>query len=215
MAKHVKQDKEPNSPEVKIPPGAVRSDVRIASFDWVESIIIAIVVVGIIFTFVFRIVTVSGASMYPNLQDADRVIVSSWFYNPRQGDVVVLKRTSGLNEPIVKRIIATEGQTVYIDYDQGDVYVDGEILDETSYLGDTKTYLPSTADELLDMPDGGLVVPDGCIFVLGDNREVSLDSRYVKVGMVDESYILGKAQFTIFPFNRFGAVVSYDIGNAA
>ena len=195
--------------------GTIRSDVRIASFDWVESLIIAIIVVGIIFTFIFRIVTVSGTSMFPNLQDSDRIIVSSWFYQPKQGDVVVLKRTVGLDEPIVKRVIATEGQTVYIDYAAGDVYVDGGKLDETSYLGDKKTYMPHSADVLIDMPEGGLTVPAGHIFVLGDNRDVSLDSRYEKVGMVDERYILGKAQFTVFPFGRFGVVESYEIGESA
>lgn len=195
--------------------GVIQSDVRIASFDWVESLIIAIVVVGVVFTFIFRIVTVSGTSMFPNLQDGDRIVVSSWFYTPEQGDVVVLKKTQGLNEPIVKRVIATEGQTVYIDYPNGDVYVDGERLNETEYLGDMKTYMPHTADTLIDMPAGGLTVPEGYIFVLGDNREVSLDSRYEKVGMVDVRYVLGKAQLTLFPFNRFGAVESYEIGDAA
>ena len=195
--------------------GTIRSDVRIAYFDWVESLIVAIVVIGVIFTFVFRIVTVSGTSMVPNLLDGDRLVVSSWFYTPQQGDVVVLKKTVGLNEPIVKRVIATEGQTVYMDYANGDVYVDGQKLDETSYLGDKKTYLPNTAEELIDMPEGGVTVPKGHIFVLGDNRDVSLDSRYTKVGMVDVRYILGKAQLTLFPFNRFGVVESYELGEAA
>ncbi len=213
MAKKKKAEETGSAPG-GVRAGTIQSDVRIASFDWVESLIIAIVVVGVIFTFVFRIVTVSGSSMFPNLQDGDRVVVSSWFYTPKQGDVVVLKRTEGLDEPIVKRVIATEGQTVYIDYDAGDVYVDGKKLDETEYLGDLKTYLPQTVDVLLDMPAEGLVVPEGCIFVLGDNRTVSLDSRYVVVGMVDVRYVLGKAQLTLFPFNRFGFVESYEIGDS-
>lgn len=200
-----------NADQGAVKAGTVRSDVRIASFDWVESLMIAVVVVGIIFTFIFRIVTVSGTSMHPNLQNNDRIIVSSWFYKPQPGDVVVLKKTVGLNEPIVKRVIATEGQTVYIDGEKGDVYVDGKKLDETEYLGDMKTYLPNSADALLEMPEGGLTVPAGCIYVLGDNRDVSLDSRYEKVGMVDTRYVLGKAQFTLFPFGRFGGVQTYEI----
>lgn len=213
MAKEKKSQKIELTEPVGTKVGTIKSDVRIASFDWVESLIIAIVIVGVIFTFVFRIVTVSGTSMYPNLHDSDRIVVSSWFYEPQQGDVVVLKKTVGLDEPIVKRVIATEGQTVYIDYEHGDVYVDGEKLDETAYLGDQKTYLPQTSDILIDMPEGGLTVPEGHIFVLGDNRAVSLDSRYEKVGMVDVRYVLGKAQFTLFPFDRFGVVQSYEIGD--
>lgn len=210
MARHRKKDN--NLPDgVGAKAGTIKSDVRIGSFDWVESLIIAIVVVGIIFTFIFRIVTVSGTSMFPNMQHNDRVIVSSWFYQPEQGDVVVLKRTEGLNEPIVKRVIAVEGQNVYLDYAKGDVYVDGVKLDETEYLGDVKTYKPQTTDELIEMPAEGLVVPEGHIFVLGDNRDVSLDSRYASVGMVDNRYILGKAQLTLFPFDRFGIVESYEL----
>lgn len=202
-----KEKRSPATEEVQaVRSGAIQGDGRLSSFEWVESLIIAIIVVGIVFTFVFRIVTVSGTSMYPNLQHGDRLVVSSWFYTPQVGDVVVLKRTDGLNEPIVKRVVATEGQNVYIDYDEGEVYIDGELLDETAYLGDTKTYLPQTSDLLIDFPEEGLTVPEGCIFVLGDNRSVSKDSRYVDVGMVDERYILGKAQFILFPFSRLGVV---------
>ncbi len=203
-----KEKRSPATEEVQaVRSGAIQGDGRLSSFEWVESLIIAIIVVGIVFTFVFRIVTVSGSSMYPNLQHGDRLIVTSWFYTPQAGDIVVLKRTDGLNEPIVKRVIATEGQNIYIDYDAGDVYVDGQILDETAYLGDTKTYRPmASEEEIYEFPEEGLEVPEGYIFVLGDNRSVSKDSRYRDVYMVDERYILGKAQFILFPFSRLGVV---------
>ena len=179
--------------------GSIKSSGTVACFDWTESLVIAVVVVGLIFTFIFRIVTVSGTSMDPNLHNADRVVISSWSYKPQQFDVVVLKRTVGLDEPIVKRVIATEGQRVYIDYDEGAVYVDGE---------NVKTTKPLSSEKLIEFPEEGLVVPEGHIFVLGDNRSVSLDSRFEAVGMVDERYVLGKALFKIYPFNHIGTIKS-------
>ena len=187
--------------------GSIKSSGTVACFDWTESLVI--VVVGLIFTFIFRIVTVSGTSMDPNLHNADRVVISSWSYKPQQFDVVVLKRTVGLDEPIVKRVIATEGQRVYIDYDEGAVYVDGEKLDESAYLSENvKTTKPLSSEKLIEFPEEGLVVPEGHIFVLGDNRSVSLDSRFEAVGMVDERYVLGKALFKIYPFNHIGTIKS-------
>ncbi len=208
MSEKEKQDEPQALAETEVRSGAIRSETRLGSFEWVESLIIAIVVVGVVFTFLFRIVTVSGDSMWPNLHNNDRLVVSSWFYTPAKGDVVILKRTKGLTEPIVKRVIATEGDKIYIDYEAGDVYVNDHLLDESAYLdSNVKTYLSaSSSQEALDMPEEGLVVPQGHIFVLGDNRTVSLDSRYASVGMVDTHYVLGKAQFMIFPFSRFGGV---------
>ena len=139
----------------------------------------------------------------------ESVVISSWSYKPQQFDVVVLKRTVGLDEPIVKRVIATEGQRVYIDYDEGAVYVDGEKLDESAYLSENvKTTKPLSSEKLIEFPEEGLVVPEGHIFVLGDNRSVSLDSRFEAVGMVDERYVLGKALFKIYPFNHIGTIKS-------
>lgn len=137
--------------------GSIKSSGTVACFDWTESLVIAVVVVGLIFTFIFRIVTVSGTSMDPNLHNADRVVISSWSYKPQQFDVVVLKRTVGLDEPIVKRVIATEGQRVYIDYDEGAVYVDGEKLDESAYLSENvKTTKPLSSEKLIEFPEEGL-----------------------------------------------------------
>lgn len=173
-----------------------------ALFEWLEEIVVALTVVILILTFVFRVVTVSGNSMFPNYVHGERLIVANYLKDIEQGDVVVL--TNVLEEPIIKRVIATEGQTVNIDYDTGIVYVDGMAVDETQFgLQNGITTKPSMAYEPLVFPQ---TVPKNCVFVLGDNRGVSMDSRYAQVGMVDARHVLGEAVFVIFPFDRFGTV---------
>lgn len=168
--------------------------------DWVEELVAAVVLIALVFTFCFRIITVSGTSMVPNYNNGDRLFVINSFSPPKQGDVVVI--VDVLEEPIIKRVIATEGQTVGFDYSAGAVLVDGQAVDETVFgLENGITDLPYTSFELLEFPQA---VPAGCIFVLGDNRAVSEDSRYKVVGMVDRRDVLGKAVFRLFPFDRIG-----------
>lgn len=168
--------------------------------EWAEELVIAVVLIAVVFTFVFRIITVTGTSMVPNYNDNDRVLVIGSSLGVEQGDVVVI--TNVLDEPIIKRVIATEGQTVDFDYDSKSVLVDGKVLDETQFgLQNGITEQPYTSFELLDFPQ---TVPKGCVFVLGDNRSVSEDSRYQVVGMIDKRDILGKAIFHIFPFQKIG-----------
>lgn len=163
--------------------------------EWTEELVIAVVIIAFVFTFLFRVITVTGTSMVPNFNDGDRVLVMN-AVNLQQGDVVVI--TNVLDEPIIKRIIATEGQLVDFDYERGVVYVDHEAVDESRFgLKNGITKEPYTSFELLTFPQR---VPDGCVFVLGDNRAVSEDSRYQKVGMVDKRNVLGKALFHLFPF---------------
>lgn len=167
-------------------------------FDWIEAIIIALVCVIIIMTLVFKIIGVKGISMVDTLHENDRVIISPLFYTPAQGDIVVISEPGFKEEPIIKRIIAVGGQTVDIDYDADKVYVDGVALDEP-YINES------------DMrPLGDLVlpaeVPEGHVFVMGDNRNRSADSRDSAVGMVDERNILGRAVLRIYPFNAFGTL---------
>jgi signal peptidase I len=174
-------------------------------FEWVESIVTALIIVVVLFTFLFRIVTVSGPSMQPNLHDSYRLILSNLNYHPKQGDIVVISHTTGLSEPIIKRVIALPGQTVDINNQTGRVSVDGKILDESAYIknGITQVAQDSSSNPVLKFPQK---VPDGHIFVLGDNRTISEDSRYEKVGMVDEKYIIGKAEFILFPFHHIGKI---------
>lgn len=160
------------------------------------------VLIAIVFTFVCRVVTVTGTSMVPNFHDGDRVLVVSDLTGVEQGDVVVIVNV--LDEPIIKRVIATEGQTVDFDYETKSVLVDGQTVDETRFgLENGITEEPFSSFALLEFPQ---TVPEGCVFVLGDNRAVSEDSRYQDVGMIDERNILGKAVFHLFPFQNLGPV---------
>ena len=171
-------------------------------YEWLEEIVIALTLVILVFTFLFRVVTVTGESMLPNFVEGQKLIVTNLGHSVEQGTVVVI--TNVLNEPIIKRVIATEGQTVDIDYETGVVYVDGEAVDETQFgLENGITTRPYSTLEAMVFPQ---TVPEGCVFDLGDNRGVSKDSRYTEVGMVDTRHILGEAVFTLYPFDRFGVI---------
>ena len=167
--------------------------------EYAESLAVVFVVMLLIFTFIARPATVDGESMMPTLQNGERLVISNLFYEPTAGDIVVLcgeaDREEGKN--LIKRIIATEGQTIDIDFEVGEVYVDGQKLDEPYIL--EPTYL----DEGTEFP---LTVPEGEIFVMGDNRNGSRDSRSLTVGTVKEEYIVGRVLFRFFPFDRFGKI---------
>lgn len=172
-------------------------------YEWIEELVISIVLVVILFSFIFRVVTVNGNSMLPNYQQGDRLIVSAINAEVKQGDVVVIVDT--LDNPIIKRVIATEGQEINIDNETGAVFVDGKELDNSVYgVSNGITFTDDTMLESMEFPQ---VVPDNCVFVLGDNRVISEDSRYVDVGMVDTKKIIGTSIFRIFPFNKIGSVV--------
>lgn len=149
----------------------------------------------LIFTFVARIIMVSGPSMENTLHGGDAMVVWSLGYSPKQGDIVVLTQPLYQEDSIVKRVIATGGQTVDINYDSGTVSVDGKVLQE-DYI-----------KEAMRVPGYGSVnshitVPEGCIFVMGDNRNESADSRYPTIGVIDERCVIGKAIMVVFPLDR-------------
>lgn len=162
------------------------------TYEWMQALVCSVLAVVLIFTFVIRIIGVSGHSMLHTLQDGDRLLVlNSLFYRDYQyGDIVILRKQTFTSEPIVKRIIATEGQTVDIDFTAGIVYVDGEELDEP-YIAEL-----TFEQEGTEFP---LTVPEGSIFVMGDNRNGSNDSRDYRLGTVDTRYIIGKAVFLLYP----------------
>ena len=161
-------------------------------YEWTQALVCSVLAVVLLFTFVVRLIGVDGHSMVPTLQDGDRLLVlnSLWDSDYEYGDIVVLRKESFLEEPIVKRVIATEGQTVDIDFASGSVYVDGE-LQEEDYINE-----PTYVDEGTQFP---LTVPEGSIFVMGDNRNHSSDSRSSDLGTVDTRYVIGKAVFLLFP----------------
>ena len=168
---------------------------RAEVYDWIQCIIFALVFCVLLFVFAVRMVNVVGHSMVPTLEQSDKVVISNLFYHPKQGDVVVLRKQTLMQEPIVKRIIATEGQTVDIDFDDGVVYVDGKALDE-----------PYVNEPVHDREnfEGKITVPEGCVFVMGDNRNASTDSA--RLGCVDTRYIMGRVYFTLFPVKNIGVV---------
>ncbi len=176
-------------------------------FEWLEILITAVILLVILFSFIFKVVTISGRSMQNTLMNGEKVIISNIGYTPKQGDIVVISRNANniasvadANTPIIKRVIATEGQVVDIDFVSGIVYVDGVKLE------DDYTKTPTNLRGDIEFP---VVVNEGCIFVLGDNRNDSTDSRNSSIGengMIDTRHVLGKALFRIFPFNGFGGL---------
>ena len=168
-----------------------------AYLEWVEAMIGALVVVVLIFTFFLHTNTVMGRSMLPTLEEHDQLLVSRLFYKPEQGDVVIISKSSFRDYPIVKRIIAVEGQVLDIDSQTGTVTVDGKVLEEP--------YLNPGITQAVNM-EFPVTIPDGCVFVMGDNRMESDDSRNTQLGFVEEGYIQGKVLFRYRPLSRFGRV---------
>ena len=179
-------------------------------YEWIQSLVGSVLVVVAIFTFGIRMLGVDGHSMLNTLQHGDRLMVVNpiFYHDYKYGDIVILRKTGVFdNEPIVKRVIATGGQTVDIDFSEGVVYVDGEALEE-DYIRE-----PTYTAEGTECP---LTVPEGSIFVMGDNRNGSSDSRDYRLGTVDTRYVIGKAAFLLFPgldydtekrnFSRIGVI---------
>ena len=163
------------------------------AYEWVQALVCSVLTMVLIFTFAVRIVRVSGESMRETLQDQDMLVVlNNWLCGGyEQGEIVILQRDDFYGgEPIVKRVIATEGQTVDIDFDAGVVYVDGTALEEPY------TREPTWTQEGTEFP---LTVPEGCVFVMGDNRNDSDDSRDSALGPVDTRCVLGRALLLAVP----------------
>lgn len=166
-------------------------------YDIVETLAITACTILLIFTFICRIAIVDGSSMEHTLSDSDVLIVSDLAFEPKYGDIVVFQQINGYygEEPLVKRIIATEGQTLDIDFDTWTVTIDGVEIDEEDYR-----YLDPHKKVLSDY-EYPVTVPEGHVFVMGDNRNGSSDSRSSKVGFVDERFISGRVICRILPLS--------------
>ena len=160
---------------------------------YLHDMIFMLAFIMVVFLLFFRMVVVSGPSMFSTLWDGDWLLVlSNTFYQePQKGDIIIASKQSyNDGEPIVKRVIATEGQKVDIDFEAGIVYVNDVALEEDY------TYTMTNVDEGMEFP---LIVSEGCVFAMGDNRNRSRDSRYPDIGLIDKREILGKAVFLIYP----------------
>lgn len=193
-AKTVNKEKKPEKKHKDTPePENAPSEI----YEWMQSLVSALLICVLVFAFLVRIIGIIGSSMEPTFSDKDSVVISNLFYSPKQGDVVVLRKLSFQEEPIIKRVIALAGQTVNIDFEKGIVYVDDKPL--------TEPYIKELTLTPLNF-DGKITVPENCVFVMGDNRNNSLDSRSSMIGCVDERYIMGKVLVRLLPIDKFGVI---------
>lgn len=171
-------------------------------FDYLEILVFSVCAVLLLFTFVIRMCNVSGPSMQPTLYDGEKLLISDLFYTPERGDIVVFHQTSDVsdrfNETIIKRVIAVSGDHVVIDYDQATTTVNGnQIQEEFLPDGFSYSYFRGVSE---------FIVPDGCVFVMGDNRNNSTDSRSDLIGFLDERRIIGTVVCRLTPFSKFGTL---------
>ncbi len=175
-------------------------------YSWLETFVLTLLVLLLLVTFCGRYAPVDGGSMNLTLRHNDFVILSNFGYTPKQGDIVVVQsKTYGYDKPLVKRIIAMGGQTVTLDYENWLVTVDGVTLDEP-YVFYREDEWMEDGNPYVQLSSETFIVPQGKLFVMGDNRNDSWDSRYTHIGYIDERLVVGHVLLRIFPFSAFGKV---------
>lgn len=188
MSKHSKKTNQ------ELPELTLQEKSRREIYDWIYCLSVALIICVVIFAFFIRLIDVRGTSMNPTLNNNDKMLVSGLFYEPKVGDVVVFKKDEYDPErALVKRVIAVEGQVINMDFDHGIVYVDGVPIEED--------YIMEPTTNKIDFI-GPQTVPEGCVFVMGDNRNASTDSRKKEIGMVDTRLILGRAYAVVYPLSQ-------------
>lgn len=201
MADIIKTDAEPeemsDQTELEKYGGRRRKSSGFELFDWADALVTSLIFIVLLISFVMKLTIVDGPSMMPTLIDGERLIISNILFKPQVGDIVVISKKSFSEDPIVKRIIALEGQEVDINAVEHTVSVDNQILKE-EYINDLTRTLYD-----VEFP---CVVPPNCVFVMGDNRNESLDSRDKRIGFVDKREILGKVLIRIYPFTKIGSI---------
>ena len=192
MSKHSKR------PNQEVSELTLREKSRREIYDWIYCLSVALITCVVIFAFFIRLIDVRGTSMNPTLNNNDKMLVSGLFYEPKVGDVVVFKKDEYDPErALVKRVIATEGQVINMDFDHGIVYVDGVPIEED--------YIMEPTTNKIDFI-GPQTVPENCVFVMGDNRNASTDSRKKEIGMVDTRLSLGRAYAVVYPLSQVRAI---------
>ena len=159
-------------------------------YNWLDSLVFAIILILVVFSFTLRIVGVNGDSMKPTLKNGEWLTVKAVNKTINKGDIVIVTQPNALNEPLIKRVIASGGDTIDINFKTGDVIVNGEIIDEPYIYEETHNK---------GNFEGPITIPEGYIFVMGDNRNDSLDSRFNVIGLIDEGYVLGVVEYRLSP----------------
>ena len=167
-------------------------------YEAIETLVLPVIVITFLILFVCRVIVVQGDSMNNTLLSGEKVITTNFFYKAEKGDIVVTDGRIHDGKPLIKRVIATGGDTIKIDYSTGDVYVNGDCLEEN--------YIKEKIDTDEHRNDIEMTIPEGYLFLMGDNRNNSLDSRSSEIGIVNEKEILGKAIFRITPISRIGFI---------
>lgn len=174
--------------------------------DIFDIVVKSLIIILIMTTFVFKVCTVVGGSMENTLHDKEQLVISNFLYQPKENDVIVFHQTGSLNEPVVKRVIATSGKWVKIDYDNCILYVSEDNVFDEGDIVDESSYIHLTDDRYNIKGSYSVYVPDGYLFVMGDNRNHSTDSRFESIGLVDERTVLGKVILRFAPLDKIGFI---------
>ena len=186
-------------------------DIKKEIFEWVKAIAVALIIAFFLRNYVFTLAKVDGQSMEPSLKHADRLYVNKVMYTPKKGDVVIFEPATAPGKAYIKRVIATEGDTIYIDFRTGEVFVNDELIDEPyinepTYLnGSYIKYLKETGNYSKENP---IKISKGYFWAMGDNRNASKDSR--ELGPIPERELVGHAVVRFWPLNSIGTL-DFDV----